>query len=595
MSGLIVACSRPGTGLPFSTEDVRTVAARLSPDHIAPRAPLMAEEQGLIVAVVNPIPDLPAGTNAVCLGGLVGASGWNTTGSGRPDGSYAVCRWDADRLELVTDNLASRAVWYVLAGDLFLASTSQRALVSLLGDLRLNEAAVAWLVSSGALGPDNAWDTRLRRVPAAAVLTLDRRAWTTRCAAESLDAHPEALPDEAHLQRWRDAILETCAELDVSLDTWLLPLSGGLDSRTLLGALVAGGRRPRCVTWGLRRSLDDPENDAVVARRLAEHYGVEHTFLVTDPDDVAPRTLIDRYLVAGEGRTDQIAGYLDGLAIWKGFFEAGVSGVIRGDEPGWGYGTVHSDTYVRRRAHLDTVPDYPQSHLIRQLGLAPQVLPDWALRQADESLMHYRDRIYERFSFPVYLAPLSDIKCAYIELVNPLQADRIVRVARELPEALRSQRSGLKAVASELGPPLPLAKHSALAGSSRLLASNRTVIAELMAELSSTAAERIAERHGLDRVVAALGKPGTAPARRRLRDGVRAVVPRHVRVRVKPDPALRLSAFALALRLHLASRMAAMLSADAAVLRGGGHPPLTIQRGDVTLTDATPGGVTWQT
>ena len=152
-----------------------------------------------------------------------------------------------------------------------------------------------------------------------------------------------------------------------------------------------------------------------------------------------PRVLIDRFLVAGEGRTDQIAGYLDGLAIWKRFFEAGVSGVIRGDEPGWGYGTVHSDTYVRRRAHLDIVPDYPQNHLIRRLGLAPQALPDWALRRPDESLMGYRDRLYEGFSFPMYLAPLSDVKCAYVELVNPLQTDRVVRVARELPEALRSR------------------------------------------------------------------------------------------------------------------------------------------------------------
>ena len=577
MSGLIVACARPGVELPFSAKDVGTVAARLSPDHIAPRAPLIVEEPGLIVAVVNPIPDLPATTGAVCLGGLVGgAGGWSATGSGRPDGSYAVCRWDAGRLELVSDNLASRTVWYVRDGDLFLASTSQRALVCLLGDLRLDDAAVAWLASSGTLGPDHGWDVRLQRLPAATVLSLDRRAWSLSSCGEPIEHTVEALPDEVHLQRWRDAILATCAELDVSLDTWLLPLSGGLDSRVLLAALIAGGRRPRCVTWGLRRSLADPENDAAVARRVAEHYGVEHDFLATDAHAVPARVLIDRFLVAGEGRTDQIAGYLDGLAIWKRFFEAGVSGVIRGDEPGWGYGTVHSDTYVRRRAHLDIVPDYPQNHLIRRLGLAPQVLPDWALRRADESLMGYRDRLYEGFSFPMYLAPLSDVKCAYVELVNPLQADRVVRVARELPEALRSQRCGLKAVASELGPPLPLAKRSALAGSSPLLASSRAIIDELMAELSSTAAERIAERHGLDRVVAALGNPGTAPARSRLRDGVRAVVPRRVRVRVKPDPALRLSTFALALRLNLASRMVAMLDADAKALRDRAGRPTRV-------------------
>ena len=573
MSGLIVACARPGTELPYSAADLRRCAARLSPDHITPHAPLLLEQPGLTVAVVNPMPDLPRAPGAVCLGGLVGAGdGWGAPGSRRPDGSYAVCRWDAERLELVTDNLASRALWYVLSGDLFLASTSQRALVCLLGDLRLNEAAVAWLASSGTLGPDNAWDTRLRRVPAAAVLSLDRRTWTTQCTAGSLDPDPQPLPDEVHLQRWRDAILETCAELRVSLDTWLLPLSGGLDSRTLLAALIEDGRRPRCVTWGLRRSLDDPESDSVVARRLADHYGVEHSFFPTDPGDEPPRVLIDRFLVAGEGRTDQMAGYLDGLAVWKTLFDDGVTGVIRGDEPAWGYTALHTDTYVRRRAHFQTVPDYPPTHLIRHLGLAPQPLPDWAWRREDESLVFYRDRLYERQLLPASLAPLNDVKCAYVEVANPFLADRVVKAARELPENLRSRRQGFKAVASVLGPQIPEAKHSALVGSSHLLSCSMTLIDAIIAELSSTDAERICERQGLDRVVSGLRKPRTLHARRRLRDAVRAVVPRSVRVRVNPDPALTLSTFTLALRLHMASRMAAMLNADAAALRDGDVP-----------------------
>ena len=578
MSGLIVACARPGAELAFTAEDVRRCAARLSPDHITPRAPLLFEDQGLVVAVVNPIPDLPTTAGAVCLGGLIGAgTEWGATGPRRPDGSFAVCRWDADRLELVTDNLASRAVWYVLDGDVFLASTSQRALVCLLGDLRFIDAAVAWLASSGTLGPDNAWDTRLKRVPAAAVLSLDRRAWTLECASEPFEPHPTRLPDETHLQRWRDAILASCAELDVSLDTWLLPLSGGLDSRTLLAALMQAGRKPRCVTWGLRHSLDDPESDAVVARRLAAHYGVEHAFHATDPRDESARLLIDRFLVAGEGRSDQIAGYLDGLAIWKEFFEAGVSGVIRGDEPGWGYDIPFSAADARRSNRMETIADFPAGHLIRRLGMAPQPLPEWARQRPGETLILYDNRLTDAYQFPFDLAPLNDVKCAYVEVVNPFIADRVIQVACELPEHLRRERRGITAVASALGPPIPPAKRSALVGSAQLLLSSQPVTDEVIAELSSTGAERICERRGLDRVISALRRPGTAPARRRLRDGVRAVVPRRVRVMINPDPALKLSTFSLALRLHMASRMAAMLSADAAALRnraGRPTPPL---------------------
>lgn len=566
MSSLIVACARPGTESPFSGDDLRRCAARLSPDNLTPHAPLVFEDPGQLVAVVNPLPDLPRTRGAVCAGALVGAAvGWDATGSRRPDGSYAACRWDEDRLELVTDNLASRALWYVQRGDLFLASTSQRALVYLLGDLRLNDAAVSWLASSGTLGPDNAWDTRLLRVPPATVLSLDRRAWTLRATTESLEHDPEPLPDEVHLQRWREAILETCAQLDVDLETWLLPLSGGLDSRTLLAALVEGGRRPRCVTWGLRSSLDDASSDSIVARRLAEHYGVEHSFFPTDPGEEPPGAIIDRFLVAGEGRTDQIAGYLDGLAVWRKLFEEGRTGVIRGDEPGWGYDACYSEADVRRGNRIEALSDFPSGHLVQRLGLAPQSLPEWVAQRPGESLILYDARLVDSYQFPIDLGPLNDIKCAYVEVANPFIADRVMLVTRALPERLRKERRGFTALASALGPPIPEAERSAFAGLGAIL-STRGFVDEMLAELTSTRAERICERRALDLVAAGLRRPKPAPTRRRLRHVLRAVVPGRVRMAVRVDPPAVLSTARLAFRLSIASRMAAMLSADAAAL-----------------------------
>ncbi len=564
MSGLIVACARPGTELPYSADDLRRCAARLSPDNLTPHAPRLLADPGLIAAVVNPMPDLPRAPGAVCLGGLVGAhDGWDATGSRRPDGSYAICRFDAERLELVTDNLASRALWYVLRGDVLLASTSQRALVCLLGDLRLNDAAVAWLASSGTLGPDNAWDTRLRRVPAATVLSLDRRAWTLKQATESLEHEPEPLPDAVHLQRWREAILETCAELDVSLDTWLLPLSGGLDSRTLLAALVAGGRRPRCVTWGLRRSLEDPESDSVVARRLAAYYGVDHSFFATDPGDEPPRVLIDRFLVAGEGRTDQIAGYLDGLAIWKTLFDEGVTGVIRGDEPGWGEDACFSASDVRRGNRIEAISDFPSGHLIRQLGLARQPLPGWVGQRPGESLVLYDCRLTSSYEFPLDLGPLNDIKCAYVEVANPFLGDRVVRMMRALPEHLRRERKGFTAVVDRLGPPIPAAKRSALAGLTPAL-HGPPFLDEMLTELASSDAERICERRALDLVADDLRRVRPTSASRSLRHAARTVMPRRVRASLRLSPKASLATARLAFRLVLASRMATMLTADAA-------------------------------
>ena len=359
-----------------------------------------------MLTVVNPIPDLPTTEGAICLGAFVGiARDWSATGSQRPDGSYAVCRFDADRLQLVTDNLASRTIWYVLDGDMFLASTSQRALVCLLGDLRLNHAAVAWLASSGTLGPDSAWDARLQRVPAAAVLSLERRTWTTRCAAEELDQHPEPLPEEVHLERWRNAILETCAKLDVSLDTWLLPLSGGLDSRTLLAALIQGGRRPRCVTWGLRRSLEDPAATPSWPGVWPNTTGSTTCSFPPTPSTSRRVSSSTASWSPARGAPIRSPATSTGWPIWKALFDQGVAGVIRGDEPGWGEDPGLSPTDVRRGNGMEMISDFPATHLITQLGLAKQPLPDWVEQRPAESLILYDNRLTNSHFFPLTWVP----------------------------------------------------------------------------------------------------------------------------------------------------------------------------------------------
>ena len=38
---------------------------------------------------------------------------------------------------------------------------------------------------------------------------------------------------------------------------------------------------------------------------------------------------------------------------------------------------------------------------------------------------------------PVYRAPLTDLKCAYIEAINPLLGRQVVDVVAQLPEELR--------------------------------------------------------------------------------------------------------------------------------------------------------------
>ena len=49
--------------------------------------------------------------------------------AGIPDGSYALFRSDENKVELITDVVGSRTIWYVRTEDAFIASTSQRAII----------------------------------------------------------------------------------------------------------------------------------------------------------------------------------------------------------------------------------------------------------------------------------------------------------------------------------------------------------------------------------------------------------------------------------------------------------------------------------
>ena len=109
---------------------------------------------GIGFAVTNPAPGLSLDANGVCLGAVQDhPATWSRVASPVPDGSYVLLRHSDDALELISDALASRTVWYVHTAELFLASTSQRALVSLLGDFQPDRAAVLWMATSGTLGP----------------------------------------------------------------------------------------------------------------------------------------------------------------------------------------------------------------------------------------------------------------------------------------------------------------------------------------------------------------------------------------------------------------------------------------------------------
>ena len=264
MADLIVVCPRR-PDLPAGEERLRRAALRLAPPELPVREPLLLESAGVTAAVANPTTEgVKLREGGVWLGGLFGEPGsWWQVGGERPEGTYALVRWDADVLEVVADVCATRTLWYSLTDDAFLVSTSQRALVALLGSFELLPEATAGFMATGSPGPGLSWDARLRPLPSDARITLDRAAWRVREdeAPYVLEVAPGDSDD--HVRRLREAMATTLSTLNADLDRWVLTISGGLDSRAVLAFL--DHRRPdvrREVDAFVKRALSGERIDA---------------------------------------------------------------------------------------------------------------------------------------------------------------------------------------------------------------------------------------------------------------------------------------------------------------------------------------------
>jgi hypothetical protein len=587
LADLVIACDRAGRPSAHAADDVRRAALLLAPDGAAPREPRLAATDGVLAAVAGPATagvwlegdEVPAAATssrpagAVCVGGLFGAhSRWAQPGSEPPDGTYALARWDRDVVELVSDVCASRTIWYALTDEAFFASTSQRALVALLGSFELDERAVAWALTAGSLGPEVAWDARLRRVPPDARVVLDRAAW--RVAEHAAPVVFEPLPGEPaqHVARLRAAIEATCAELNVDRGRWVLTLSGGIDTRVLVAMLVANGLRPRCVTWSTRASLRNPLSDVSIARVLARHYGLEHEVVCLDDEPCDLDTAISRFVAADLARNDEVGAYLDGFAMWRRLRAAGVEGIIRGDEPfGDRRGPSELPHAVIRSAG-SMASDYPEGHLVRALGLAPQSRPEQLQRRPGEDLRHYQIRLNNTAYIQTTLAGLNKAKSQHVEIVNPLLSRRVIAATRGLSLEMLGRERTFLGVMGEVSPPIPMARFTSTPSLGDVLAS-REGLELIVRELTSPAIARVLHDDAPLRILAAMAAtppaPGLAKRAVALLKQAQVALPERVGARLRPawtgpEP---LAPAKLGFRALQASRAAALLERDAGALR----------------------------
>ena len=244
---------------------------------------------------------------------------WHKPGSDAPDGNFAIFRSTELEFEVLSDILATRTIWYYHDDEVFIASTSQRAIIMFLESFEFNERVIPWILSTGTPGPDYSWDRRIKKLPPDASVHLDKKTWSVSKTVHPFKFNVQNKTYQEHQKELYDVMAASVKALNkLDLHHWPITLSGGDDSRAILYLLkkYAVGKKPlRTLTHGTKKSSYDKKIDAYIADQLAKHENTDHSFYSTDLPNEPIQKVLDRFFYASQGRIDHITGYLDGMKM----------------------------------------------------------------------------------------------------------------------------------------------------------------------------------------------------------------------------------------------------------------------------------------
>jgi len=571
MSKALLVCfrhSQSGSQLIENGDLHRKVALlneNLTPDNITPRPSRMVVNNGLCVVVFNPGDSIAMVDTSVCIGSMleIPADWWKPEG-GIPDGSYAIYRSNEKSVELLSDIVASRTIWYAQTDEIFVASSSQRAIVAFLGRFSPNRSAIAWMLSSGTLGPYNSWDQGIKLLEGDSRLQLDRETWKIEVVKNDVKFVALDLSPEEHKTRLKNALDDTFSRLGLDYSKWVLALSGGYDSRAIL-MMLKEKEGLRCITWGLGESLEDRKNDASIAKALAYQFNVRYEYFETDFSEGSVKNVLNRYLIAGEGRVDFLTGYMDGFKIWKTLFEANIEGILRGDE-GFGWRACNTPFDVMHAIGILRLSDYSNLSGCFEHELPEQILPRGLHRREGESIASWRDRLYHECRIPLILSAMNDLKSPYVEIMNPLLSRTLIECVRTQPDKLRTDKMLFKELISASSPEIDFNTRQAT-DSLKNIFRNKEFTEFIIGELNSSDSKQYIPSK-LDNMV----KENLVALKVHARtengpSAVRRIVPkqlrRAIRILLKRDRNYKMDVYRLAFRAFIVVKMCQMLEKDA--------------------------------
>lgn len=462
MSKILYLCHRQKKTSTKVKNQIKDICEELNPDHITGNPATIFSSDGISYGISNPVSTIRTKNTSVLLGQLFqDQKDWNLPGKPSPDGNFALFRANKKEVEIITDCLGTRSIWYYFDEKVLIAATSQRAIITFLGDLHFDERVIPWMISTGSLGPNYSWDKRIKNIPGDGALLLDRENWKIKIDSTLVEFRVNTFSDKQHENNLKNTFQDLFTRINIDWQKVAITLSGGHDSRAILLLFKnfgnTGEKILRTLTWGEKKAEMDEEGDAFIASELSKKMNTNHEFFSSGLSAEPLEKIMNRFLMNGEGRIDHIAGYLDGFLIWKSLFENGFEGIIRGDEV-FGFNKYYSSMMVTKFMGLTLCSEFSNLQKHEYIKNLEQELPNPLQQKPGESLATWRDRLFHMYRIPFIQSALSDLKYPYVEQINPFLSRQIVNLMRQLPDHLRTDKKMFKRVMKPMDPGIPFAR-----------------------------------------------------------------------------------------------------------------------------------------
>jgi asparagine synthetase B (glutamine-hydrolysing) len=380
------------------------------------------------------------------------------------NGSFIIILLDTDaqRLMLVCDRTASKALYFALGRDsLTFSSTLKPMLSGISSAMKVDPYSAASFLAGGFLLEGRTLASGIRTLGPGEMLVVENGQVQHQTYWQYGFTQPRDTRSPADLeQELFHLILQAVARRTQGQEALGLMLSGGYDSRIILGCVkkLYPDHRLQTVTWGVNQLC--AQCDATLAAQLGAMVGSKHTFFPLHPQAL-PRYFAD-FVNLNEGRTDAVGNYPESLRFFQESRDSlGLTYLLRGDECYGGSGLVDTEIQGLHRLQIHSLPGlagaYPfiKKEVRAKLDQASAAQISRIIQKCPWDNLHDRKDYfcYTEHLFG-YLNPLSQLKERHIQIRNPHLDNDVLDFISRIPTPLRLGKALLRSTTRNLLPEL---------------------------------------------------------------------------------------------------------------------------------------------